>query len=340
MMAHEERYRFRIATRAALIRLALLALCIVGMFAYMIIMPGKRYEGELPALTAAQEPLVAALRDCVRTLADDIGERNTNSYASLCKAADYIQGSFSNRGYRCEVQSFDVRGYECRNLVVEIPGAERPAEIVVIGAHYDSVDSCPAANDNGSGVAALLALAGLFADQRPARTLRFVAFANEEPPHFQTGFMGSYVYAAQCAARKERIVAMMSLETMGYYSDVPGSQQYPFPFSLFYPSTGNFIGFIGNVKSGPLVRRAVRVFREHARFPSEGGAIPGFVAGVGWSDHWAFWQHGYPGIMVTDTAPFRYPYYHTVRDRPEALDYERLARVVDGLVPVIADMVK
>ena len=123
----------------------------------------------------------------------------------------------------------------------------------------------------------------------------------------------------------------MSIETIGYYSDVSGSQKYPFPFSVFYPNTADFIGFVGNVGSRRLVRQAVAAFRAQANFPSEGLAAPGLITGIGWSDHWSFWQEGYPAIMITDTAFFRYAYYHTPQDTPEKLDYERMARVVAGI---------
>jgi Zn-dependent M28 family amino/carboxypeptidase len=226
----------------------------------------------------------------------------------------------------------------CHNLEVEIQGKTRPEEIVVLGAHYDSAIGCPGANDNGSAVASLLALARSWRGRTPARTLRFVALANEEPPFFQTEQMGSLVYARRCRERNERVVAMLSLETMGYYSTAQGSQKYPFPVGLFYPSRGDFIAFVGNTGNAKLVRQCVAAFRRHAQFPSEGGALPGGLPGIGWSDHWAFWQVGYPALMVTDTAPFRYPHYHTPQDTPDKLDYDRLARVVTGLEKVIGEL--
>ena len=188
------------------------------------------------------------------------------------------------------------------NIETEIRGT-RP-EIIVIGAHYDSVFGSPGANDNGSGVAALLALARRFAGKPTGQTLRFVAFVNEEPPYFQTE-MGSYVYASRCKAHGDRISAMMSLETIGYYSNAPRSQTYPSAgIGPLYPTTGNFIGFVGNIPSRALVRAAIRQFRQHAQVPSQGASLAISIPGVGWSDQWAFWQHGYPGIMITDTAPF------------------------------------
>ena len=131
---------------------------------------------------------------------------------------------------------------------------------------------------------------------------------------------------------------MICLETIGYFSDAPNSQKYPATFSQFYPSTGNFIGFVGNVDSAPLVQQVVRSFRRHAKFPSEGGALPAGIDGVGWSDHWSFWQYGYPALMVTDTAPFRYPYYHTAADTPDKLSYDQMARIVSGLEKVVHEL--
>lgn len=133
---------------------------------------------------------------------------------------------------------------------------------------------------------------------------------------------------------------MLSLETIGYFSDDPGSQQYPFPFNVVYPSEGNFIGVVGNVGSRKLVRRIVGLLRENAKIPAEGGAIPDFVTGVGWSDHWSFWQEGYSAVMITDTAIFRYPQYHKASDTPDKLDYDRMAYVVEGLKVVVDDLVK
>jgi hypothetical protein len=131
---------------------------------------------------------------------------------------------------------------------------------------------------------------------------------------------------------------VLSLETIGYYKDRPRSQVYPTPLGMLYPDKGNFIGVIGNVRSRELVRQVVDSFRRHGKFPSEAGAIPGDVPGVGWSDHWSFWQEGYPGVMITDTALFRYPYYHLPQDTPDKLDFDRLARVAAGLEGVVREL--
>lgn len=301
-------------------------------------MPGRNVSRAAP-LSAAEVVLRSELVGDVQMLAGEIGERNLLRYPQLDAAADFIEASFSRAGLQPRRDTYEAEGRACHNIEAEIRG-NRP-EIVVIGAHYDSVFGAPGANDNASGAAALLALARRFAGKPTGQTLRFVAFANEEPPYFQTQQMGSLVYAGRCKTRGDQISAMISLETIGCFSDAPGSQTYPSPgISAFYPGTGNFIGFVGNVGSRALLRRAIELFREQGKLPSEGAALPSFVPGVGWSDHWAFWQHDYPGIMVTDTAPFRYPHYHEATDMPDKLDYDRFALVVSGVEKVIEGLVR
>ncbi len=305
----------------------------------MIRMPNKTYAGSLPPLTNEQCTIRDAIRYDLELLAGEIGERNIQQYTNLCAAADFIQLSFEQAGYEVKRQSYEVAGRTCYNIEVEISGNVKANEIVIVGAHYDTVFDCPGANDNASGVAALLALARAFSGKEISRSLRFVAFVNEEPPFFQSGMMGSMVYAKRCRERCEKIVAMLSLETIGYYSEQPGSQRYPFPVGFFYPSTGNFVAFVSNLPSRWLVRKVVASFRRQVQFPSEGGSWPGIIPGIGWSDQWAFWRMGYPALMVTDTAPFRYPYYHTEQDTPDKIAYEHLSRVVVGLKLVVADLI-
>ncbi len=334
--------RLRFVTRKALLRLGILfsllaALCLGGYFT-MIRMPGKSWSGPLPPLSEEEARIAASLRSHVSRLGGEIGERTVFRYPRLERAAVWIEEELRGLGYAVEREEFPVLKEHCRNLRAEVPGGDRKSEIVLVGAHYDSVAGCPGANDNATGVAALLEIARSIRGASPARTVRLVAFVNEEPPFFQAEGMGSLVHARASRARGDSIAAMVSLETLGYYSDRPGSQSYPWPFSLFYPATGNFVGFVGNWSSRGLVRDAIRSFRTHARFPSEGGALPGSIPGVGWSDHWSFWQSGYPGIMVTDTAPFRYPHHHTAQDTPDRIDHDRLARVTAGLAKVVLDL--
>jgi Peptidase family M28 len=318
--------------------LALLALAAGGAcLACMARMPG-----ESPAAPAATPPqdVAARLRAGVEAL-HALGERSTRRPAALRAAADLLAGELAALGLAVERQGYDCDAMTVENLEAALPGGARAGETLVIGAHYDSAPGTPGADDNASGSVALLELARRLAARDaaepafPRLTLRLVLYTNEEPPHFKQESMGSLVHARSLAARGERVVAMLSLECLGYYSDEPGSQQYPAPFSLFYPDAGNFLGFVGNFDSGDLVRRCVAAFRASGALPCEGVATFSALQGIDWSDHWSYWESGYPGVMVTDTAIFRNPHYHEASDGPDTLDYARLARAVDGLEAVI-----
>ena len=299
-------------------------------------MPGKNVSKAAP-LSPDEVALREELQADVLKLAGEIGERNMWHYTQLNAAADFIENSFSRAGLQPRRDSYEMHGQACHNIEAEIRGAS--PRILLVGAHYDSVLGSPGANDNGSGVAAMLALARRFVGRKTEHTLRFVAFVNEEPPYFLSNEMGSFVYAGRCKTRGDRIDAMISLETIGYFSDAPHSQTYPAPgLGILYPKVGNFIGFVGNVGSRALLRRSVALFRKHAKIPSEGAALPAFIPGVSWSEQWSFWRNGYPGIMITDTAPFRYPYYHSGSDTPDKLDYDRFALVVSGMQKVIEEL--
>ncbi len=301
-------------------------------------MPKSSYSGPFLPLSEDEKITQRQLNKHIGVLAKEIGERNFWHYLELTASANYIDEAFKDSGYEVDRQEFKIDGVTVANLVAELRGTSLPDEIIVVGAHYDSVTGCPGANDNASGVAGLIETSRLLVNNELSRTIRFVAFVNEEPPFFQTANMGSRVYAARAQQRGENIIAMLSLETIGYYSEEEGSQRYPFPFSFFYPDVANFIGFVGNLSSRRLVHQAIASFREHTKFPSEGTAAPGWMTGVGWSDHWSFWKEGYPAIMITDSALFRYNFYHTPEDTPDKIDTARMARVVNGVSRIISDL--
>jgi hypothetical protein len=278
-------------------------------------MPGRSYNGALPPLTPEERSLASRLERHVLELAS--GERN----GDLEKPARYIEGAL---GDKAASQHFMSGGRKVRNI--EVGSGD-----IVVGAHYDTVPGSPGADDNASGVAVLIELSKIFLNLK----IRFVAFANEEAPYFLSPEMGSYVYARE---RGAGVRAMFSLEMLGYYRDAPGSQNYPAPLGLFYPNRADFIAFVGDLGALPLVRRSIKSFRKHARFPSEGLAAPSMIPGVSWSDHWSFRKHGTPAVMVTDTAFYRYPHYHLPSDTPEKLDYERMARVTHGLAAMLKEL--
>jgi len=210
----------------------------------------------------------------------------------------------------------------------------------LLGAHYDTVPGCPGANDNTSGVAALLELSRLFTSIEPALTVRFVAFVNEEPPYFLTGQQGSVVYAKAARQRGDDIRLMASIETIGWYNSEPGSQRYPPLFNLIYPNRADFIGFVSNFRSRPALRRLAAAFRANSDFPLQTAATFAFVPGVSWSDHRSFWRQGYRAVMITDTAFYRYRHYHQPSDTPDKLAYPELARVTAGLYAAFSELAR
>jgi Zn-dependent M28 family amino/carboxypeptidase len=274
----------------------------------------------------------------VRALAGTIGERNVFRPQALQAAAGYIEQTWRAQGYGVSTQTYDAYGERCTNLEVSRPGLQKPDEILLIGAHYDTVRGCPGANDNASGVAAMLEIAGYFADLTPSVTVRFVAFVNEEPPSFYTGQQGSMVYAKAARQRGDDIRLMVSLETIGCYLDAPGTQRYPPLFRHFFPDRGNFLGLVSDLRSGRALRRMARTFRRHADFPLEHVATFRWVPGVAWSDHLSFWRQGYRALMATDTAFYRYRYYHTPEDTPDKLNYPALGRATEALCRCFAAM--
>lgn len=301
-------------------------------------MPGKYYEGPLAPMTAEQQRLAAELHAVVNELAGRIGERHVGRPEQLEQAALFAEGELRKLGYEPRRHEFTVKDVNCRNLEVTVTGTEVPSEIVVVGAHYDSAIGTPGADDNASGVATLLSLAKRARQHPPRRTVRFVAFVNEEPPHFRTKDMGSVRYANEIAARGDKVTAMVSLEMLGYYVDVPKSQRYPSPLDLAFPDTGNFIAFLANGDSVGFLRSTVRSFRRNTAFPALGAALPGVGTGAEFSDNWAFSRHGLPALMVTDTAMMRTPHYHCSTDTADTLDYDRLARVAEGLAKVVREL--
>lgn len=322
--------RWRLGALAVLVVCAVaLGACVSG----MVSMPGTSYAG---APVAPDEAVVVSLKNDVTHLAVDIGERNViNTPAALEVTAAWLRERLTALGYEIKEQPYGVGERTVKNLIVEVKGGALASELVIVGAHYDTAPGNPGADDNGSGVAVALSLAEHFAKQQPRRTLRFIFFTNEEPPFFRKATMGSEVSAKKSREANEDIKAMLSLETMGYFTDEPETQHYPFPFSLFYPSKGNFIAFVADTESRDLIHTAITAFRGEAKVASEGASVPASIQGVDWSDHGPYWRQGYRALMVTDTAPNRNPNYHEPTDLPGTLDFNRLAHVTLGLRAVV-----
>jgi Zn-dependent M28 family amino/carboxypeptidase len=285
--------------------------------------------------SAAPAPdLSARLRTHVAAIASQ--EHNTATPRALEQAARHIETTLEGYGYSLRRQEYEAGGQKVRNIEVSVsntaPGA-RPERIFIVGAHYDSARGAPGANDNGSGTAAVLELARLLKTMQPSRgtEVKFVFFVNEEPPWFMGEEMGSMQHARDLKKNGHKVEGALILETIGWYSQAQNSQKLPPGLEQHYPSTGNFIAFVGTLESSALVRQALAAFKAGSDFPAEGLAAPAHVMGVTLSDHSSYNRHGYPALMITDTAFLRYPYYHTAEDTPDKLDYASMARVVKGL---------
>lgn len=308
---------------------------------YAIVFPRQSHSGPLPALTSEQGKLGQKLATHLKAVASR--PHNVAHYADLEAAAVYIETTLKAYGYTPIAQPYEVDGRSVRNIeaVIEPQSPSPKTPSYVVGAHYDSAGEAPGANDNGTGVAALLELARLFADLKPhTHRIRLVFYVNEEQPYSHSPNMGSWRHAKSLAEKGELVDGMISLETIGYFSDKPGSQKFPFPFGLIYSDRGNFVAFVALPGSRTFLHQAIAAFRKHAAFPSIGGVAPGFIPGIDWSDHWSYHQFGYPALMVTDTAPFRNPYYHRRNDLPGAVDTESLARVTLGIAGAMRDLVR
>lgn len=284
--------------------------------------------------------LAERLKKHVVELSQNIGERNFLTYDNLNKAADYIIAKFKECGYGIELQTYTLDNKEFSNIIAEKQGSRNTDEIIVVGAHYDSVIGSPGADDNASAVAGLLELARIFSKVKIDKTIKFIAFVNEEPPLFQTKNMGSHHYAKRARQNKENIVAMLSLEMIGYYDKKAKSQSYPLFLNFFYPGRADYVAFVSNFWSKPLLDKLKRGFVKHSKFHLETLVAPTIVPGVDWSDHYSFWKYDYRAIMVTDTAFYRYPYYHGQLDTYEKLDYASMSFVVEGLYYSLFDLAK
>ena len=292
----------------------------------------------LYSLKKMNEISTQRLRKHVHELAGKIGEHNVFHPDALHAAEAYITEQWRQQGYVVHKQTYTAQGIECANLEITCTGNSPNNDIILIGAHYDSVLGSPGANDNGSGVAALLELSRLFKDVPPETSLRFVAFVNEEPPFFFWPGMGSMVYAKDARQRGDSIRFMISLETIGCYRNQQGSQTYPPLLKHFYPDTGNFITFVSNLRSRRIMRNCVRTFASVSDFPVQSIATLALVPGVSWSDHLAFWRYGYKAFMITDTAFYRYPFYHTAQDTPDKLNYVPFSEMANGLFLMLSQL--
>ncbi len=308
------------------------ALLLAGAAARYLVFPLQPHTRQLGALDEDQRAIALNLETHIRAVASE--PHNLAYPEALERSAVYIEETLARIGYDVRWQVFDVEGHQVRNIEVVLTPASEKARTLVIGAHYDAADDCPGANDNGTGVAALLEMARLLREQplqAPRLRMRLVFFVNEEQPYGKTEHMGALRHARTLKAQGEPVTAMIALETLGYFSNVKGSQRLPFPFNWLYSDRGDFVAFIGLPGARAFLGKAVAAFRNTGAFPATGTIAPASVEGADLSDHWAYHQAGVPALMITDTALYRNPFYHQPFDTPDTVDYASLARITQGL---------
>ena len=309
----------------------LAALLAVGAIAvWMVVQPTWTRAGS----SAAQPTLPAALRDHVQRLAVDFSPRVHTNLTQLNNASAYIEAQLRNATADVSVQRYTVTGRNFQNLIAQFgPDTD---DVIVVGAHYDVADIQPGADDNASGVAGLIELAKALSNAKLKQRVELVAYTLEEPPYFRTANMGSAIHAKSLKANGKRVSLMLSLECIGYFSDEPNSQQLLTPLmKAVYPTTGNFIALVGNYAEGDLSRRVKRSMQQATSLPVYSINAPSILQGIDFSDHLSYWNEGFVGMMVTDTAFFRNEAYHTEDDTPDRLDYKRMAEVVVAVTKTV-----
>lgn len=269
------------------------------------------------------------LRQHVQQLSVKIGDRHIWKNNSIDKTVEYIDSIFKINKLATKHQKFSCYGRTVSNLIVEKQGKE--SDVVILGAHYDTVPGSPGADDNASSVAVMLEIARLSQEIQNEKTLVFAGFVNEESPCWGTKNMGSMVYAKSLREFEIPVEVMICLESVGYFSK-DEQQQYPFPgMRFFYPNTADFLAVVGNFKSIRNVMALSRAIRKSADIEVRSLVAPEHVAGINRSDHSAFWHHGFKAIMVTDTAFFRNKNYHQETDTIDTLNFNSMTQIVKGL---------
>lgn len=251
----------------------------------------------------------------------------------------YIEKKLAAAGWQVSLQEFTTEEGETHYNICALRRG-KSGKRYIIGAHYDACDTGeggnPGADDNASAVAALLELAARLPKSAPEHDVELVAWACEEPPWFDSADMGSAHHAAACD--QEKVIGLICLEMLGYFSDEPDSQPSLFPgYSMVLPTVGNFVAVVGNLEAYSLAKQIYAGLKQH---------LPAARINVPWaegtelffSDHRNYHPLGIPSVMVTDTAMIRNPHYHEPTDTPDTLDYRRLSLVTRGLVRIVTDL--
>lgn len=277
------------------------------------------------------------LKGHVRKLTQEIGERNLNQYPKLVQAADYIARQLESYGYKVQLQEYTLQGKRVWNIIARKNGTVSPGEVIIAGAHYDTV-ATSGADDNASGVAAVLELARILKGKPSVRSIELCFFTNEEDPFFKTEVMGSREFIRKAKSEAKDIRAALVFDMIGYYTNKANSQRYfPLITGLYLPNRGNFISVFSNSGSRDVGDFLIKSFQRNSRFPIVLLATD-FDPAIDFSDHWSFWKEGYPTVLVSDTGFLRNNKYHTNADTWKTLNYKSMACVVEGFGPALLDL--
>jgi hypothetical protein len=315
----------------------LIALVLGAALGFVCTAPGISFPGAAGALTEEEGELSRDLKFSVQHLAADIGARGGQKTGALQEARESIERELRSAGLSPVETSFDGGGSQLYNLQADLVG-KNASEVVILGAHYDTMPYSPGADDNASGCAALIAIARSLRRESFERTVRFVFFAGSEGPIAGTENMGSRAVARAAKAKNEHVVVMLSLDNLGFYSDADGSQTRPLPLTPCYPSHGDFVAFVGNFSSRGILHKCVSDFRRFAQIPSACACLPGWIPGLSNGDQASFWREGIPAVLVTDTGALRNANYQLQTDTADRLDYTRLTRAVEALAHLTRDL--
>lgn len=307
-------------------------LIVAALFVILIAMTTQPLVGRIDLKVPAVSP--ERLKAHVRILSETLHPRSVAELDNLEAAASYIHAEFTAAGAAVADQWFEDRGEKYRNVIARFGPAEGP--LLVIGAHYDSFETTPGADDNASGIAGLIELAGLLARHPPRRPVELVAYTTEEPPHFRASSMGSAHHAASLRAAGRDVSLMLAIEMIGWFSDAEGSQTYPVPgMKLLYPDKGDFIAIIGRFHDWSDTRKVKAAMRGSGDLPVYSINTLPVIPGVDFSDHLNYRAESYPALMITDTAFYRNPHYHTAEDTYDKIDYDRMAKVVEAVFATV-----
>lgn len=263
--------------------------------------------------------------------------RNYKNISTLNQVASYIYNEFNTYADSTYYQKFNVNGKTYKNVICSFGSKNK--QTVVVGAHYDVCGNQEGADDNASGVVALLELARILKGKPLNYKIELVAYTLEEPPFFRTKNMGSYIHAKSLTNNKVKVYGMISLEMIGYFSAVKNSQDYPTKeLSTFYGNKGNYIAIVNKLKQGKFAQKFTKLFIKKKHINAKEISMPKSINGVDFSDHLNYWSFDYSALMITDTAFYRNKNYHSATDTMETLNITKMTQVIDTVYETLTEL--